>query len=126
MVKFDKFVCINCFFCFFYYDTIMIILSLTPVSSSGHTPVQFEQFSNFFVFGFICSQLKQLEEEREAEQEDIKEVTDEFTRRLAEAEKKFQAAIKEKDMYKKAMQDTELGKRLVFIMYHLVVVYLNV
>ena len=92
-------------------------------------------FQFFFVFGFICSQLKQLEEEREAEQEDIKEVTDEFTRRLAEAEKKFQAAIKEKDMYKKAMQDTELGKRLlfkvsiyhlaVFIMYHLAVVYLN-
>lgn len=63
------------------------------------------------LFDNFNSQLKQLEEAREAELEDVQEVTGEFTRRIADSEKKFQMVLREKDALKKTLQDLELGKR---------------
>lgn len=45
--------------------------------------------------------------------EDVKEVSDEFTKRIAESEKKLQAALREKEILKKTLQDLEIGKRCV-------------
>jgi len=55
----------------------------------------------------VYSQLQQLEQSCEAEMEDLKAVTDEFTRRIGEGDKRFQAVSKERDSLKKHLQDAE-------------------
>ncbi|XP_077979668.1 TATA element modulatory factor-like [Glandiceps talaboti] len=54
----------------------------------------------------LRSQLKQSEEARESELEDLNIVTEEFTQRLSSMEKKFQSVTKERDMLKKEIQIT--------------------
>ena len=54
----------------------------------------------------VCasSQLRQAEEAHQAETTDLNALTEEFTTRISEAEKRCQAAIKEKDKLKKQLQ----------------------
>ncbi|XP_061180944.1 TATA element modulatory factor-like isoform X2 [Saccostrea echinata] len=61
----------------------------------------------------LRNQIQQLEELKEAESEDVNNVTSEFTKRLSEAEKKINQVIREKETVKKQLQDTqdELAKK---------------
>ncbi|KAK2152748.1 hypothetical protein LSH36_320g05005 [Paralvinella palmiformis] len=61
----------------------------------------------------LRQQLEQSEEAREAEMTDLNTLTEEFTKRMSEAEKKIQAVIKEKDAAKRKLVETEaeLAKR---------------
>ena len=43
---------------------------------------------------FVCSQLQQAETAREAEMTDLNTLTEEFTRRMGESERKLQAALR--------------------------------
>ncbi|XP_056019918.1 TATA element modulatory factor-like isoform X2 [Ostrea edulis] len=55
----------------------------------------------------LRNQIKQLEELRGAETEDVNNVTSEFTKRLSEAEQKINQVIREKESIKKQLQDTQ-------------------
>lgn len=61
----------------------------------------------------LRSQLQQAEEARDAEMTDLNALTEEFTRRMGESERKMQAVLKEKDALKQQMQmaQGELAKR---------------
>ncbi|GAB1600672.1 TATA element modulatory factor-like isoform X2 [Argonauta hians] len=54
----------------------------------------------------LRNQLQQSEELRETEQADVNILTEEFTERLAESEKKIQTILKEKENLKKQLQKT--------------------
>lgn len=47
----------------------------------------------------------------EAEKEDLRSLSDEFTKRIGDSEKRFQAAMREKDALKKALLDSEAEKK---------------
>ncbi|XP_076437011.1 uncharacterized protein LOC143276311 isoform X2 [Babylonia areolata] len=61
----------------------------------------------------LRSQLQQAEEAREAEMTDVHALTDEFTRRMGEAERKIQTILKEKEAVKEQLQvaQRELASR---------------
>lgn len=55
----------------------------------------------------VCRQLHQSEAARESEMTDLNVLTVEFTNRIGEAEKRLQAAGREKDQLKKKLQRAE-------------------
>ncbi|XP_067673660.1 TATA element modulatory factor-like isoform X2 [Haliotis asinina] len=55
----------------------------------------------------LRSQLQQVEELRETEMTDLNILTEEFTKRLSEAEKKLQSSIKEKEALKRQLQTAQ-------------------
>ena len=64
---------------------------------------------------FLCkfSQIQQLEESCEAELEDVKAVSEEYSKRIAESEKRMSTVLREKEALKRSLQEVELeiGKR---------------
>ncbi|KAK7448398.1 hypothetical protein BaRGS_00040102 [Batillaria attramentaria] len=61
----------------------------------------------------LRSQLQQVEEARDTEMTDLNALTEEFTRRMGESERKLQAVLKEKETLKHQLQmaEGELAKR---------------
>ncbi|KAL5017812.1 hypothetical protein ScPMuIL_003534 [Solemya velum] len=68
----------------------------------------------------LRNQLEQLEQTRETEMEDLNTLTQEFTDRLAESERVFQQAIREKDALKKRLDlaEEELLRRSEDVSLH--------
>lgn len=59
----------------------------------------------------LRNQLLHEEIANEAEKEDLRSLSDEFTKRIGDSEKRFQAAMREKDALKKALLDAEAEKK---------------